>query len=197
LSYGVVSLDLCGTIADCRGYDDLWYRIIPGLYSRSRGTSFDESVKKLRERYSLVGPSSIEWYKPSHWISELSLDMAEYKKAASGINVKVAEGLVKRLKEKYRVILTTNVAKEVLELTVNLKLFDAVYSCVDMGTPKKDERFWKMLIAGEREMPYRILHLGDDYVYDYLIPSMAGIRACTTSFNKVGYDLQRELFIRP
>ncbi|MEM0096938.1 MAG: hypothetical protein QXY52_04530 [Conexivisphaerales archaeon] len=197
MSFSVVSLDLCGTIADCRGYDDLWYRVIPALYARSRGLNFDVSLKKLREIYSSVGPSSLNWYKPLYWVRELSLDMSEYKNMASGINVKVNEGLVKRLKEKYRVILTTNVAKEVLELTVNLKMFDTVYSCVDMGMPRKDERFWKILIAGELERPYRIFHLGDDYVYDYLIPSMAGIRARVTSYNKVGYDLQRELIIRP
>ncbi|MGC8660987.1 MAG: hypothetical protein ACP5TZ_00610 [Nitrososphaeria archaeon] len=197
MNYNVVSLDLCGTIADCRVYDDMWYRVIPELYSRSRGTSFEESVKKLRKSYSAVGPSSLNWYRPSYWVNELSLDMTEFKKAASNIYVKVDESQVSRLREKYRVILTTNVAKEVLELTVNLKLFDGIYSCVDMGTPRKDETFWKMVIEGEHVRPYRILHLGDDYVYDYLIPSMAGIRARVTSLNKVGYDLRRELFIRP
>lgn len=197
MSYSVVSLDLCGTIADCSGYDDLWYKIIPGLYSKRRGTGFEESVKKFRESYRSIGPSSLNWYRPSYWINKFSLDMAEYKKALSGIYVNVSESQVSRLREKYRVILTTNVAKEVLELTVNLKLFDGIYSCVDMGMPRKDETFWKMVISGENEMPYRIFHLGDDYVYDYLIPSMAGIRARTTSFNKVGYDLHRELFIRP
>ena len=156
MNYNVVSLDLCGTIADCRVYDDMWYRVIPELYSRSRGTSFEESVKKLRKSYSAVGPSSLNWYRPSYWVNELSLDMTEFKKAASNIYVKV-----------------------------------------DMGTPRKDETFWKMVIEGEHVRPYRILHLGDDYVYDYLIPSMAGIRARVTSLNKVVYDLRRELFIRP
>jgi len=159
--------------------------------------NFEESVRRLREIYRSAGPSDINWYRPSYWIEEFSLDKAEYRKLVSGIKLKIDESIIRLIKKRYRIILATNVASEVLELTVNMKLFDSVYSCIDMEITKKDERFWRRLISEEGEKPYMILHLGDDYVYDYLIPSLAGIRAQTTSFYKISADLRRELLIRP
>ncbi len=197
MNYSIVSFDLCGTVADCRIYDDLWYRIIPELYSKRFGMNFEESVRMLREIYRSAGPSDINWYRPSYWVEKFSLDKAEYRKLVSGIKLSIDESIIRPLKKRYRIILATNVASEVLELTVNMKLFDDVYSCIDMKMTKKDERFWRRLISEEGVKPYMILHMGDDYVYDYLIPSLAGIRAQTTSFNKVSTDLQRELQIRP
>ncbi len=196
MSYSVISFDLCGTIADCRAYDGLWYRVIPELYSEKVGMSFDESLDRLKGLYSSLGPLSLNWYRPSYWIRKLSLDINKYKRAASDLHIEINEDLVNMVKKDHRVVLATNVATEVLELTVNLKPFDGVYSCIDMGRPTKDEWFWKSVIEREGEKPYKIFHMGDNFVYDYLIPSIAGIRSRATSLKKASRDLQRELFIR-
>ena len=194
MSYSIISFDLCGTIADCRAYDELWYRVIPELYSEKRGINFNESMDKIMGLYRSVGPLSLNWYRPSYWIDRLSLDLDLYRMKVKDLHVKVNEDLVNMVRKDHRVILATNVATEVLELTVNLKLFDNIYSCIDMGRPTKDEAFWKSVIKSEGEKPYKILHMGDNYVYDYLIPSIMGIRSRITSFEKVSRDLQRELY---
>jgi len=196
LSYSIISFDLCGTIADCRAYDELWYRVIPELYSEKSGIKFDESLDKIKMLYRSVGPLSPNWYRPSYWINKLSLDADKYRRKVMDLNVKINEDLVNMVRKDHRVILATNVATEVLELTVNLKLFDNIYSCIDMGRPTKDEVFWKYIIKSEGEKPYKIFHIGDNYVYDYLIPSVAGIRSRITSFEKAGRDLQRELYTK-
>ncbi|MGC9208921.1 MAG: HAD family hydrolase [Nitrososphaeria archaeon] len=180
----VVSLDLCGTLSDCGVYDRMWYEVIPRMYAESKGIGLEEAMREVISSYRSVGPSSLSWYLPSYWIRRFGLSYDEFLRRCGEIKVRVPEQ-VRKLRELYRVILSTNVSKEVLSFSLEDIFFDEVYSSVDMGYPRKDERFWMDVIRSEGVQPSDVIHLGDDFVYDYMIPSSLGIRASLARHDRV------------
>ena len=172
----VLSFDLCGTLDDCSVYNDMWYEIIPKMYAEKEGVELKEAKSFVMSSYKEVGPMRLEWYLPSFWIKKFGLDYDRFLNESSRIKVRVPEEL-KKLRGKYRLILSTNVSKEVLSFSLVDNIFDEVYSSVDLGLPKKDERFWKLVLKNEKVSPFEIVHIGDDYVYDYLVPASLGLRA--------------------
>lgn len=172
-----ISVDLCGTIANCSPYDRLWYELLPRLYSEFHGIGFENAKLRLAEEYRSVGPQRLEWYKPSFWIRRLSIDEERYvQEVKREIKIELPSE-VYRASKNLRLILSTNVAKEVLLLTVDVSPFKAIYSSVDMGRARKDSAFWQAVASSERAIEWPFIHLGDDYVYDYLYPASLGIAA--------------------
>ncbi len=191
----VLSLDLCGTLDDCKIYNYMWYSVIPEMYAENRGISFEEAKIAVSKAYNQVGPSEIEWYLPSYWINKFGLNYEKFLKKCESVKVHVPYEL-KNLKHKYRLILSTNVSKEVLAFSLAENFFDEIYSSVDLGYPKKDERFWNAVIDKENVKPFEIIHLGDDYVYDYLIPSSLGIRSKLSGLKNFRFNLFYMIGIR-
>ncbi|MDP8023035.1 MAG: HAD family hydrolase [Nitrososphaeria archaeon] len=183
-----LSLDLCGTLDDCNVYNHMWYSVIPEMYAEAKGMNFEKAKSAVTKAYKEVGPSEIEWYLPSYWINRFGLNYEEFLKKCENVRVQVPYEL-KKLKNKYRLILSTNVSKEVLKFSLLENFFDEIYSSVDLGYPKKDERFWKAVIDKENVKPFEIVHLGDDYVYDYLIPSSLGIRSKLSDLKHFRFNL--------
>jgi len=191
----VLSFDLCGTLNECNVYNSMWYEVIPEMYAKLEGISLEEAKKALIKAYNQLGPNKLEWYLPSYWINKFGLNYEEFLKKCKNIKINVPSNLNK-LKVKYRLILSTNVSKEVLEFSLLNSVFDRVYSSVDMGYPKKDERFWKEVIETENLLPHELIHFGDDYVYDYLIPSSLGARSKLSNTNNLGFNVFYMLGIR-
>lgn len=172
-----ISVDLCGTIADCKPYDRLWYELFPRLYSDAHGVSFESAKEILVAEYARVGPQRVEWYSPSFWLRRFGISEQRYlKEVKKEIKVELPRE-VYELSRESRLILSTNVSMEVLKLTVDLSPFAAVYSSVEMGRARKDSAFWQEVIRAERGRCWPFVHLGDDYVYDYLYPASLGIMA--------------------
>ena len=159
-------------------------RCIPGMYAESRGIGLEEAKREVIRSYRSVGPMSLSWYLPSYWIRRLGLSYDEFLRRCADIKVRVPEQ-IRKLRDRYRVILSTNVSKEVLSFSLEDRFFDEVYSSVDMGYPRKDERFWMEVMRGEGVPPSDLIHLGDDFVYDYVIPSSLGIRASLAGHERV------------
>ncbi len=191
----VLSFDLCGTLDDCKVYSYMWYNVIPEMYAEAKGISFEEAKSIASKAYNQLGPSELEWYLPSYWIDKFGLSYADFLKKCKDIKVRIPHEL-KKLKNKYRLILSTNVSKEVLKFSLNDNLFDEIYASVDLGYPKKDERFWKSVISKEKVQPCEIIHLGDDYVYDYLIPSSLGIRGKLSDIKRFKFNLFYTIGVR-
>ncbi len=170
-----VSVDLCGTLADCSPYDSLWYELMPRLYAERHKVSIDHAKVILAKEYRAVGPQRLEWYRPSYWIKKFSISEDAYIDAVKReVKIELPREVYMAGK-RHRLILSTNVAMEVLSLTVDLSPFKAVYSSVDIGRPRKDSAFWQAVINNEAKIRWPFVHLGDDYVYDYLYPASLGI----------------------
>ena len=83
----------------------------------------------------------------------------------------------------FKIILTTNLTSEFINEIIH-KLADnnirvwKVFSCVsDYMLPKKNELFYAKVISMVNVEPYEILHVGDNEIYDYLIPTSLGMNA--------------------
>ncbi len=187
-SNDVLSFDLCGTLDDCNVYNIMWYNVIPEMYAETYGISLEEAKQVIMKSYKQLGPSEIGWYLPSYWIDKFGLNYEDFLRRSKEIKVHVPRE-IEKLKSRYRLILSTNVSKEVLKFSLLDNIFDKIYSSVDLGYPKKDEGFWNSVINEENVKPFHIIHLGDDFVYDYLIPSSLGIRSILSDIRRLRFNL--------
>ncbi|GAJ24059.1 unnamed protein product, partial [marine sediment metagenome] len=57
------------------------------------------------------------------------------------------------------------------------KYFRRVFSAVSIGLIKKEESFYLALCSSLAIKPNELIHIGDHYEFDYLVPRQIGIRA--------------------
>ena len=89
---------------------------------------------------------------------------------------------LERLKEKFLLVLTTNAGREFIdvemEATCLRRYFDRIFSATsDFGEVKKTIRFYRRICQILQANPNEIVHVGDHYEFDYLVPQQLGIYA--------------------
>ncbi len=57
------------------------------------------------------------------------------------------------------------------------KYFQQVFSAVSIGLIKKEESFYRALCSDLTIKPNELVHIGDHYEFDYLVPRGIGVRA--------------------
>jgi putative hydrolase of the HAD superfamily len=90
--------------------------------------------------------------------------------------------ILERLKNKFSLILTSNAGMEFidieLEATGLARFFDRIFSATsDFGEVKKTAGFYHRVCQILGASPHEIIHVGDHYEFDYLVPRKLGIHA--------------------
>ncbi len=95
--------------------------------------------------------------------------------------------LLKELKSRgYKIVLSTDTGSHeiplmVLEKTGTVEYFDYVVSSHLVGYTKLSPKFYKYVAKLVNVEPNEILHVGDSFERDYLVPSKIGIRTVLSS----------------
>jgi len=87
-----------------------------------------------------------------------------------------------RLKERFPLILTSNAGREFIEIEMEAtgldKYFDRIFSATsDFHVVKKTAEFYQQVCHILNVDPQEIVHVGDHYDFDYLVPRRLGIQA--------------------
>ncbi len=182
----VVSFDLDGTLVDSTFADSFWYDCVSRLYAERWGVSPDEALREVRRRYDGVGMERLEWYDIGHWWKEFDLG-GSWKGLIEGCRPKVraypeAHGVLDGLHQKFKLIVITNGVRELAEVEVEQAglgdYFDRVFSATsDFKVVKKTGEFYRGVLKEIGVRPSEIVHVGDNYAFDYLAPREAGIQA--------------------
>jgi putative hydrolase of the HAD superfamily len=90
--------------------------------------------------------------------------------------------VIEKLHQKFKLIIITNGMRELSEIEIEqtgLKnYFDRVFSATsDFGIVKKTGEFYSKIMKTIGVSPDEIVHIGDNWVFDYLAAREAGIRA--------------------
>lgn len=192
----IISFDMDGTLVDPEFTDWVWLHGIPKLYAEKAGIPFEEAKHTVVEEYLKVGEGSIQWYDIKYWFSLFRLDTS-WKDLMHQYTDKIkifpdVSGILSRLsarggsalggKERYSIVLTSNAGREFIdvemEVTGLIRYFDRIFSATsDFGEVKKTGAFYKKIceILGSR--PDEIVHVGDHFEFDYLVPRSLGINA--------------------
>jgi HAD superfamily hydrolase (TIGR01549 family) len=181
-----ISFDMDGTLIDPEFTDWIWSHGIPTLYAEKSGISFEASKAFVEGEYRKVGEGAVEWYDIKYWFRFFQLEMhwqILMKRYFNKINVYPdVHSLLAWLKDKVPLILTSNAGREFIDIELEAtglrKYFNHIFSATsDFGEVKKTIGFYHRIceILGAR--PHEIVHVGDHYQFDYLVPKQLGICA--------------------
>jgi putative hydrolase of the HAD superfamily len=182
----IISFDMDGTLVDPEFTDWVWLHGIPKLYAQKAGLSFDEAKALVVEEYQRVGEGAIEWYDIKYWFRLFQFDDT-WKTLMGGYAYKIrafhdAPLILERLKGRYPLVLTSNAGREFIEIEMDVtgmgKYFDRIFSATsDFKVVKKTTQFYQQICEILEAEPVEIVHVGDHYEFDYLVPQSLGIRA--------------------
>jgi putative hydrolase of the HAD superfamily len=182
----IISFDMDGTLIDPEFTDWVWGHGIPTLYAEKKGISFEESKAFVEGEYRKVGEKAIEWYDIKYWFQFFQLDMhwqVLMERYIDKINVfPDVYHILARLKDRFSLILTSNAGREFIDIELKatglVKYFDKIFSATsDFRLVKKTVDFYEKICQILRITPPEIIHVGDHFEFDYLVPRAMGIRA--------------------
>lgn len=182
----VVSFDMDGTLIQKDYVEHVWLEAIPELYAKKNGMDVEDAKEYVMNEYLKVGEAAIEWYDIKYWLKKFEIDcdwreLLESHAHMLKLYPEVNE-VLENLRGKHELIITSNAAHEFIEVESRVlgldKKFKHIFSAVtDFGNTKKSSDIYQKIcdILGiENE---DMIHVGDNYEFDYVAPSKAGIRA--------------------
>ena len=182
----IISFDMDGTLVDAEFTDWVWGHGIPTLYAEKVGLSFEEAKAFVTQEYLKVGEGAIEWYDIKYWFRFFQLEeswrgvMERYKdkiKVYPDVN-----HILERLGRNFPLVLTSNAGREFIDLEMEAtglgRYFYRIFSATtDFGRVKKTAGFYQRICQVLETRPQEIVHVGDHYEFDYLVPRSLGIHA--------------------
>jgi len=175
-----------GTLIAPEYTDWVWGHGIPTLYAEKTGLPFEAAKVFVEEEYRKVGEDAIEWYDIKYWFQFFHLEKswkALMKEFVDKISVYPdVDHILDRLRDRFPLVLTTNAGREFIDVEIKAtglgRYFDRIFSATtDFGEVKKTIRFYRRICQILRADPTEIVHVGDHYEFDYLVPRRLGIHA--------------------
>jgi putative hydrolase of the HAD superfamily len=181
-----ISFDMDGTLIDPVFTDYVWGQGIPALYAEKMGMTFEAAKAFIEREYQKVGEGAIEWYDIQYWFRFFQLKQswkALMRQFVDKIHVYPdVDHLLERLKDRFPLILTTNAGRDFIEVEMEAtglgRYFERIFSATsDFGEVKKTIGVYARICQTLGTSPHEIVHVGDHYEFDYLVPRRLGIDA--------------------
>jgi len=182
----IISFDMDGTLVRKNYVEHVWLEAIPEIYAQKNNMDFREAKEHLESEYMKVGEYAVEWYDIKYWLNKFGLDCNWRKLLEEHANMlrfyPEVKGVLDSLGKKHKLIITSNAAREFIDVESKVldleRKFEYIFSAVtDFGCTKKSpevyQRICKILDVERDE----IIHVGDNWEFDYLAASKAGIKA--------------------
>jgi len=181
-----ISFDMDGTLVDPVFTDFVWGQGIPRLYAERVGLPFEAAKAFVEREYQNVGEGAIEWYDIKYWFGFFQLEQS-WKNLMKQFVDKIqvypdVNHILDRLKDTFQLILTSNAGREFIEVEMEAtglgRYFSQIFSATsDFGVVKKTIEFYQRVCQILGASPQEIVHIGDHYEFDYLVPRRLGIHA--------------------
>ncbi|NWF94098.1 MAG: HAD family hydrolase [Syntrophaceae bacterium] len=181
-----ISFDMDGTLIDPEFTEWVWGHGIPTLYAEKYGISFERAKAFIEGEYGKVGEGAIEWYDIKYWFRFFQLEMPWQSVMERYIDkIRVypdVNQVLDHLRNKFSLILTSNAGREFIDIELKATgldgHFEKIFSATsDFGLVKKTSSFYQQVCQILRASPEEIVHVGDHYEFDYIVPRSLGMRA--------------------
>ena len=179
----MISFDAEGTLVTPDFSHAIWREAIPALYAQKHGIDIDQSKKGIFEEYDKVGDQRLEWYDIKYWFNLLGLgnpesviqsclDKACYYPEASEV--------LSYFRGKYELVVASGTPLELLDYLIrDLKpYFSHIFSSISHYGQVKSADFYLGICQTMNVTPDEVVHIGDSWQFDFLIPQELGIHAC-------------------
>jgi len=182
----IISFDVDGTLVK-PDYDNfIWFKEIPELYAKKHGIKISLAKKIVKEEYDKVGENDPRWYVPQFWLGRFGLGVREeeiLRKYEDKIQIyEDAKAVLPKLYKEYSLIVSSAMPHSFLEIKLKkdnlFQYFKKIFSAVsDFNMVKKDDTFYQKICERLGISPSCIIHVGDNYQADFLVPCKIGIKA--------------------
>lgn len=194
-----------GTLVKPEFNDLIWREVIPELYARKNEIEIEEAKGFIEGEYDKIGEYDLRWYSLDFWLGYFRLNVRE-KEILGEYAGKVSLypdvlSTLEKLSKNYQLVIASCMGNDFIGIKLRKrnikKYFKRVFSAVSIGLIKKEESFYLALCSSLTIKPGELIHIGDHYEFDYLVPRQIGIRAFYLDRNsdkqKVSLDGVRSL----
>ena len=178
----VVSFDVEGTLVTPDFSYAVWFEAIPQRYAEKNGINLELARKAVEEEYRKVGDQRLEWYDVRYWFDRLGLGTPApvMQRCESQVCYypEVKEVLVS-LSERYKLVVASGSTRDFLRhLLQDIEpYFSEIYSSITDYRQLKTSEFYLKMCQAMRVEPEQVVHIGDNWQFDYVAPSEMGIQA--------------------
>lgn len=178
-----ISFDLDGTLIDSSFVEYVWKIVIPQLYGRKRGVTFENASNYVFCEYDRIGSHDIRWYIPEYWFKYFNLDEDPkdiFRSHLDKITVyPEVPSVLERLNQKYELIIASNSLRYVIEMVLESfpSYFTHIFSSLSDYRERKTPAFYERICQRLEIDPASMIHVGDDWIYDVASPREKGIHS--------------------
>ena len=183
---GIISFDLDGTLVTDEFSRTVWHQGMPELYAEHYGCGVDRAKELLLGEYDKVSDEALEWYDIQHWLRRFQLN-ADWQSLLAKFRHYIrtypeVNEVLHQLSRRYELMITSNAAREFLNTEIEVAgiapYFKHVVSATsDFRKVKKDRDFYLELCRTFDVSCSDVVHIGDHYRFDYLVPCELGIKS--------------------
>ena len=178
----VISFDAEGTVVTPDFSQAIWHEAIPAIYAQKKGFDLAQAKKCIYEEYNKIGDHKLEWYDIKYWFSCLDLGSPEpvIQSCLGKITYypEVIE-VLSSLADEYKLIIASGTPRELLHFLLQdiESYFVRIFSSVSHYRQLKSPDFYLRICEEMNIMPSQVVHVGDNWQFDFLNSRQAGIRA--------------------
>jgi HAD superfamily hydrolase (TIGR01549 family) len=178
----VVSFDVEGTLVTPDFSYAVWFEAIPRRYAEKNCISLEQARKAVEEEYRKVGDQRLEWYDVRYWFDKLGLGTAD--EVMGGCETKVCyypevKEVLSYLSRTYKLIVASGSTRDFLHhLLQDIQpYFSGIYSSITDYRQLKTSEFYSKMCQAIQVAPEQVVHIGDNWQFDFVAPSEIGIQA--------------------
>jgi len=178
----LISFDAEGTVVTPDFSEAIWHEAIPALYAQKKGLDLAQARRHIAEEYGRIGDQRLEWYDIEYWFSYLGLGSSEPVIQSCldkiGHYPEVTE-VLSSLASEYKLIVASGTPLKLLHcLLRDIKpYFVRIFSSVSHYKQLKSPDFYLKLCEEMGVKPNQVIHVGDNWQFDFLNAQQAGINA--------------------
>lgn len=178
----VVSFDAEGTLVTPDFSYSIWFEAIPERYAERNGIDFEAARKAIEEEYRKVGDQRLEWYDIRYWFDKLDLgapDQVMEKCSSRVCYYPEVEEVLSALSGRYKLVVASASTRDFLRhLLQNIEpYFARIFSSLTDYKQLKTSDFYLSMCQAMGVKPSQVVHVGDNWQFDFVAPGEAGIQA--------------------
>ena len=178
----LISFDAEGTVVTPDFSQAIWHEAIPAIYAQKKGFDLAQAKKCIYEEYNKIGDQRLEWYDIEYWFS--CLDLGSPEPVIQSCLDKVAyypeaTEVLSSLAGEYELIVASGTPRELLYFLLQdvEPYFARIFSSVSHYRQLKSPEFYLKICEEMGVEPSQIIHVGDNWQFDFLNARQAGMNA--------------------
>jgi len=192
----VISFDAEGTLMTPDFSYALWHEAIPMCYARRNGIELAQAKKIVAMEYDKIGEQRHEWYDINFWFNCLHLGTPESVIQSCQDKVYYYPEVIDVLSSldgQYRLVIASGTPLELLRYLLRdvEPYFAHIFSSISQYRQLKTPSFYLQVCQEMNVAPGEVVHVGDNWQFDFLNPKQVGINAFY--LDRVGGNHQESL----